>query len=329
MLAEPLPPWWPHRTHSRRIAVPGQALRWHLQHWAGPAPGPAPAASAGSLAARPVALLLHGTGASSHSWRRLAPLLARHMEVLVPDLPGHAFTHTPATQDLSLDGVCGALQGLLHHLACQPTLLVGHSAGAALACRWAIDAGSAASAARIVAVNGALLPLEGTLGRLFTPLARLLTLNPLSAPVFSAWASWPRGTQRLLQSTGSHIEPLGVRCYQHLVQDARHTGGTLRLMAAWDLQGLQRQLPQLALPLDLIVGKRDRTLPPAEAERVRERLPQARIHRLASCGHLAHEEQPDAVLALCLERRRPPGAAPAECGTERTSAPLAADGPAL
>ena len=72
---------WPLRQHSRFVQAGG--LRWHVQHLAGPRPG------------APCALLLHGTGASTHSWRDVAPLLARHAEVLSLDLPGHAFTGMP------------------------------------------------------------------------------------------------------------------------------------------------------------------------------------------------------------------------------------------
>ncbi len=37
----------------------------------------------------PVLLLLHGTGASSHTWRDIAPIIARDFTLMMPDLPGH------------------------------------------------------------------------------------------------------------------------------------------------------------------------------------------------------------------------------------------------
>ena len=39
-------------------------------------------------------------------------------------------------------------------------------------------------------------------------------------------------------------------------------------------------------------------MPPSDAERVRQVLPQARITTLAKLGHLAHEERPAEVAAL-------------------------------
>src|SRR3954465_15975067 len=70
---------WPHREASRFIEAAG--LRWHVQ----------------IMGQGPAALLLHGTGASTHSFLDLAPLLARRFTVVMPDLPGHGFTATPAT----------------------------------------------------------------------------------------------------------------------------------------------------------------------------------------------------------------------------------------
>ena len=53
----------------------------------------------------PDLLLLHGSGAATHSWRDLAPLLARDFRVIAPDLPGHGFTETPGGDGLSLPGI--------------------------------------------------------------------------------------------------------------------------------------------------------------------------------------------------------------------------------
>ena len=45
----------------------------------------------------------------------------------------------------------------------------------------------------------------------------------------------------------------------------------------------------------LLVGERDGMVPPEDAERVRTLLPGTQIVFLQHAGHLAHEEEPDAV----------------------------------
>jgi magnesium chelatase accessory protein len=298
MLDEPLPAWWPHRGRSQFVDV--QGLRWHLQRWPGPAEG------------APVVLLLHGTGAASHSWRHLAPLLAARHEVLAPDLPGHGFTRTPGRQALTLPAVAGAVAALLDALQRRPVLVVAHSAGAAVALQLVLHEGLQPE--RVVGVNAAVLPLQGPVGRLFLPAARLLSANPLVAPGFAAWAALPGATRRLLKGTGSRIDPLGERCYHHLVADARHARGALRLMASWDLAALERDLHALRVPLVLLAGAADRMLPPSHAWRVQQRLRGVTVHELPGLGHLAHEEDPALVAAACLGGLPAPGSAAACLG---------------
>jgi magnesium chelatase accessory protein len=285
------PEWWPHRDAGRHVRV-GQ-LQWYVQRFGGPSPTPA----------RPIALLLHGTGASAHSWRHLAPLLAARFDVIAPDLPGHGFTQTPEAQSLALPAIAQAAGDLVQALGVTPHLVIGHSAGAAIALRMTLD--GLVTPHSVVSLNGAILPLEGPLGRLFLPIARVLVANPLVVPVFAAWAAWPGATRRLLAGTGSRLEPLGERCYAHLVRDPTHAAGALRLMASWDLAPLARDLPHLAVPLTLVVGEADRTLPPSHADRVRSVLPGARRVSLPGLGHLAHEEDAVSVAAAIETHGQP------------------------
>ncbi len=272
------PLWWPHRAASSSARVGG--LRWHVQSW-------------GDSSA-PVALLLHGTGSGTHSWRHLAPLLAENFFVVAPDLPGHAFTQTPHHQALTLPAVASAVASWLEAMGWRPALVLGHSAGAAIALRMVLSRLIAPEA--VVSLNGAILPLQGAVGRWFLPLARVMAANPLVAPAFAAWASLPSVARRLLDSTGSHIDALGERCYAHLIGDASHAAGALRLMASWDLSALQAELPACQTPLLLISGANDRTLPPEHAQRVAAQMPAAHRVLLPGMGHLAHEEDAPAVL---------------------------------
>lgn len=47
----------------------------------------------------PVILLVHGFPSSSHQYRQLIPLLAKHYRVIAPDLPGFGFTEVPAERE--------------------------------------------------------------------------------------------------------------------------------------------------------------------------------------------------------------------------------------
>lgn len=241
----------------------------------------------------PVLLLLHGTGSASGSWRGLLPLLARRFTVVVPDLPGHGQSGDPGTPGLSLPGMAGGLRALFDQLELEPWAVIGHSAGAALACRMCLDGQLAPR--RVVALNGALLPPLGMPLEIFSPLARLVSAMPL-VPQLLAWrARDSAAVAQLIGGTGSRLDAGGLDFYQGLLRNPRHISAALRMMAVWDLAGLARDLRGLRVPLDLVVADGDRTIAPGEALRVQQLLPASRIFHLPGLGHLAHEENPGAV----------------------------------
>lgn len=277
---------WPHRAASRFVDAAG--LRWHLQEFGAPqAPG---------------LLLLHGTGAATHSWRGLAPLLAeRGFRVVAPDLPGHGFTDPLPARRLSLPGMAEAVGDLVAGLGLTPRLAIGHSAGAAVLARMCLDRRIAPDL--LVAINGALTPFPGVASFLFPGIARMLFLNPVT-PKFFAWSADRAAVRRLIDGTGSRLDPQGLDLYRRLFTRAGHVSGALGMMANWDLPALARDLPRLETRTLLIVGSDDKAIKPDDAFALRERLPKARVELLRGLGHLAHEEAPERVAEIILTDAR-------------------------
>lgn len=279
---------WPNRDASQFVEAAG--LRWHVQ----------------TLGQGPPLLLLHGTGAATHSWRGLAPILARHFAVVAPDLPGHGFTQAPPAHRLSLPGMASDIGQLLRVLGVKPEIVVGHSAGAAILARMCLD-GKIASRL-LVSLNGAFMPFGGVAHHLLSPLTKLFAVNPMTPRLF-AWQASKSGTvERLLQNTGSTIDAQGTALYRKLVRDPAHVAAALRMMANWRLEPLLHDLPRLAATLVLVTAANDRSISPLVAQQVREILPQAMIERLPGLGHLAHEEQPQAIARLIVHHAQPNGA---------------------
>ncbi|MEO3471042.1 alpha/beta fold hydrolase BchO [Roseomonas sp. CAU 1739] len=271
---------WPNRQASRFVTAGG--LRWHVQ----------------VMGHGPVLLLLHGTAAATHSWRDLMPLLAEHATVVAPDLPGHGFTATPAPHRLSVSGMARAVADLTKALDIKPVAVVGHSAGAAILLRMALDGAIAPRV--VIGLNAALMPLGEAHAAFFTHTARLLVGLPFVPRLFAWQASRQSVAERLLRDTGSTVDARGVELYARLFRHASHIGAALRMMANWDLQPLLRDLPGLAAPLVLLTGTNDRAIPPSQARRVQYLLPSTRLVALPGLGHLAHEERPAVVAEVIL-----------------------------
>lgn len=271
---------WPLRDSSRFVIAGG--LDWHVQ----------------VLGAGPAILLLHGTGASTHSWRGVAPLLAERFTVVAPDLPGHGFTRGRPRGGLTMPAMAGAVAALLAALDIEPVLVVGHSAGVAIAARMALDG---LAATPVVGFAPALLPFKGIAAPLFPALAKLLFVNPVAPRLFSRIARVSGETERfLLRSTGSRIDRRGLELYARLFASPSHCAGALEMMADWDLPSLARQLGDLRLPVLLTHGERDTAIPVAVAREAAARIPNAALELLPGRGHLAHEERPDLAAKIVI-----------------------------
>ena len=201
---------------------------------------------------------------------------------------------------MSLPGMADAVAKLMVALNVTPALAVGHSAGAAVLARMAID--RRIDPALLFSLNGALLPFRGVAAHVFAPLAKLLVQNAFVPKLFSWRASHSGVVEKLLRDTGSSLDPRGVELYTRLVRNQEHVTGALEMMANWDLDALERDLPRLSAPLVLIVGGDDKTISSEDAFRVRDRVPNATIEYLRGLGHLAHEERPNQLAELVMAR---------------------------
>jgi magnesium chelatase accessory protein len=266
---------WPHHESSRFVEVDG--IVFHVQ----------------IMGEGPDVLLIHGTGASTHSWRDIMPLLAASHRVIAPDLPGHGFTQTPANDGLSLPGMASRLANLMTALGAAPKAVVGHSAGAAIAITMA--GADMIRPAAVIGINAALKPFGGPAAQIFPSMAKLLFLNPIMPRLFAWRAQDESAVQRLIDGTGSRITNAGLTFYRRLFADRHHVAATLGMMANWDLSEIDAAITRLPCRLTLIVGERDKAVSPEEARQMRKRHAGIDLIALPGLGHLAHEEEPGQV----------------------------------
>lgn len=273
---------WPHAELSQFVQAGG--VRWHIQQ-------------AGQQGPR--LLLIHGTGASGHTWRDLLEPLAAHARVLIVDLPGHGFSSLATGQGMSMPGMANSLHALTQALDAPVDMFIGHSAGAAIAAQMVID--QQLNPQALVGINPAWLPLPGLAGLLFPPVAKLLALTPFVPQWFAKQASGPGMLEKLLEGTGSELNETGKALYAQLVADPEHALGALEMMAAWDLSQGAAKLRQLRCPVHMLVGERDRAVPPAQAQQALALLKDSHMESWAGFGHLVHEEAPTQCVQYLLK----------------------------
>ncbi len=272
---------WPHRDASRFVR--SGHIVWHVQDQGPPA--------------APVCLMIHGTGAASHSFRGLIPFFSQDHRVLVPDLPGHGFTTGARRRDLALPGMSRALGGLLRTLETKPDIVIGHSAGAALLLQAVLDGHLAPRL--VFGLNSALEAIPGN--AFLSPLAKVLFFNPWTANTVAMQARIGGLVQRLLKATGSQLDDEGKACYALLVSNPAHVKGALGMMAGWDLDPLVNRLGEIRVPVNLIAAADDPMVPARVSRSAARFLPGGRSSIVETGGHLLHEIAPGRIAGLVRE----------------------------
>jgi magnesium chelatase accessory protein len=264
---------WPNRAQSR--FVDSRPHRWHVQE-------------AGD---GPTLLLLHGAGGATQSWRDVFPALADRFHTIAVDLPGQGFTRCGARNRLSLARMSEDLARLSAHEGWEIDVIVGHSAGAALA----LDLARRIQPRGVVGINAALGKFDGIAGWLFPLMAKALALNPLAATLLTRMPNGPDRVRELLEATGSDFDPRTLELYVKLASDRSHVSGTIAMMAQWNIDSLLGQIDRIQCPVLLLAGALDGTVPPDVSQTAAARLPYGEARVLPGLGHLMHEEAPELI----------------------------------
>ncbi|MEL0084588.1 MAG: alpha/beta fold hydrolase BchO [Paracoccaceae bacterium] len=273
-----IPNWWPNRSNSEFIK--SDNYNWHIQKF-------------GSTGKK--LLLIHGTGASSHSWYPLIENLNLEFEILCLDLPGHGFTRALARQKKQLVIIVDQISLLLRNIDFYPNIIMGHSAGAAVAYELAKKIETKPNT---IAINAAFGQFSGLAGVAFPYFAKIASSTTIPARFLSLLASKEEIVRKLLASTGSIIPELQIKCYQYLFSNTEHVDGTLQLMADWDLGYFLDRLPEETAPIHFLVGDKDTTVPPHISKSWDQSMPNSSLTQFNGLGHLLHEESPSTVSTI-------------------------------
>lgn len=237
-------------------------------------------------------VLLHGLTDSHRTWGKVAPALARHHRVLMPDLAGHGLSGRPDAS-YSVEWHAQLVTAWLDSLGIDEMDLVGHSFGGGVAQWMLIEQRARVRRLALVAPGG-----------LGPDVSFAIRLGAI-----------PNVVERFGQPLLGPFTRLGIRAagasYDHEDVDAlawmnskpgtaRALGRTLRGAVGWSgqrhhiLDAVERvaDLP----PLTVYWGDRDRVLPGRRVAETIAHLDGARLLRVSGCGHFPHREQPEVFL---------------------------------
>ncbi len=246
----------------------------------------------------PLILLLHGFGASTFSWREVMAPLSAYGTVVAYDRPAFGLTERPMSWEeenpYTIESNMAILIGLMEVLGFDQAVLVGNSAGGALATRFTLEYPDRVLA--LVEVDAAVyqtMPDSKLLYWLFNR-PQVDHLGPL----FVRRLAGVQGTEFLESAwhDPDKITPEIEAGYRQALMAENWDRALWEFTRAARAPGLIDRLDQIDTPTLVITGDDDQIVPKENSIRLAEEIPGAKLVILENCGHLPHEECPQAFL---------------------------------
>ncbi|MBK1733757.1 hypothetical protein CKO15_00350 [Halorhodospira abdelmalekii] len=253
--------------------------------------------------AQPVPLmLLHGFTLNVHSWSSLMPRLAERHRVVAYDQVPYGLSAKPDPAEVgsapfTLEAAVAHWRALLDHsldhgtLAEQRVVLIGNSSGAAIALEAAYR--HPEHVRGLVLINPMVTVDRPTLPHWLAATPQIEHLNLLAA-------RWIGQRPWLLEA--SYHDPA------RLSEERRALATIHDEVAGWDLAwaeifrralieplDVEQALAKVEVPILVIIGAEDPIIPAADSHQVAARLKSAETVVIDDCGHVPHEECPEAV----------------------------------
>jgi magnesium chelatase accessory protein len=221
------------------------------------------------------------------------------VQVLAPDLPGHAFTVGAKLEDLKLDEIARSLQLLIEQLGIEaPSIVVGHSAGAPLAIRFAVAA--VQQPKLVIALNPSFIPPPPVYTTFFGPLLGPITRSSTLSSLLASLSPSLGMVDKLLDSTNTILPETRRVFYRKLFERPDHVRGSMNFMAAADIQKVLVEADLYRGKLICVLGNQDAWIPVKPLEKIiRDYFPRAEILKWEG-GHIMHELEPGKVAELIL-----------------------------
>ena len=247
----------------------------------------------------PTLVLIHGFASSTLVWSKVFLRFAEAgFHVIAVDMLGFGYSGKPRNGEYTIGGQARLLIGLLDRLGIKRATLVGSSYGGAVAATCALDHSDRVEKLVLVGTVNNNRPLRFKLMRIFS--------SPVVGDVVSPLLI---GSRRLLRKRMKRVYDRHEWVLDERRVDARHfplrASGTqraiIRTVRSWDAERISRDAHLIRQPTLLMWGENDLEIPLADGERLHEAIAGSRFVVFRNCGHLPHEEYPEAFTKVVTD----------------------------
>lgn len=234
----------------------------------------------------PAVILLHGFGASLHTWETWADILGEAYRVIRLDLPGFALTGPDETGDYSDTRTVEVLRGLMDELDVARATFIGNSMGGRMAWKFAAAVPDRVDKLVLISPDGFASPgfEYGKAPEVPASLSVMRYVLPKSLLRMSLEPAY---------ADPSVMSDNQVTRYHDLMIGPGVRGAILARMEQAILVEPEPLLRQIEAPTLIMWGEQDGMIPFTNAADYLSVLPNSELISFPDLGHLPHEEEPE------------------------------------
>jgi pimeloyl-ACP methyl ester carboxylesterase len=241
-------------------------------------------------------VLLHGTGASLHTWDGWTRELTRERRVIRFDLPGFGLTGPSPDGNYTVESYVDTTLAVADTLGVQRFILAGNSLGGYVA--WATAVLHPERVERLILVDAAGYSFQSQSVPLAFRIARTPILNALMRDVL------PRGVvERSLRDVYGDPTKVTPELIDRYFDLATREGNRAALVSRFEQTkpgALAERVPEIQVPTLILWGGKDRLIPLEFGQRFAHDIHGSRLAVFDSLGHVPHEEDPARTVAAAL-----------------------------
>jgi pimeloyl-ACP methyl ester carboxylesterase len=240
--------------------------------------------------AAPVIVLLHGFGASLHTWDDWAETLSAEYRVIRYDQPGFGLTGADPTGDYSDARSLLVLTALLDHLGVAKAIVVGNSMGGRIA--WEFAAASPARVTKLVLISPDGFASPGIAYDKTTDVPAMVRMLPYTLPT-----AMLRMSMAPSYADPKRLSDTTLARYRDMMLAPGVRPAMIARMKQMVLHDPVARLRSIQAPTLLLWGEKDGMIPFANASDYVAAIPHAKLIALPTLGHVPQEESQAESLA--------------------------------
>jgi non-heme chloroperoxidase len=244
----------------------------------------------------PTVVLAHGYGLTAIEWNLLwGLLLERGYRLVCFDQRGHGQS-TIGTDGIGTSPMSADYLAVLEHVDARDAVLLGHSMGGFLAIAALLDVPG------VMDRLGGLVLLATFSGSVTKGSMQNKTQIPMiRAGILQRMVANDRIGMSFARSIfGDDPDPAAMRAFLDVFREQNHRA-LLPILKAFAREDRADRLGQITLPTAVVCGRKDKTAPAWQSERLASSIPGARMTWLDGVGHAVNWEAPNSLVDAITE----------------------------